>query len=140
MSCLLHACCQTISAERLNNRQKKEMRDVAKMRKDENSKDFLISAYLIAQLGRNFVVPGKWHVTGRDLFNAIFGQISAIRRQVGGKVVFVEYEKEKKRLLKFYQDHGFQEFKVSSDGADSGNLGQLFFFLNDEFPTGGPGS
>ena len=129
-----------ISAERLNNRQKKEMRDVAKMRKDENSKDFLISAYLIAQLGRNFVVPEKWHVTGRDLFNAIFGQISAIRRQVGGKVVFVEYEKEKKRLLKFYQDHGFQEFKVPSDGADSGNLGQLFFFLNDEFPTGGPGS
>lgn len=120
-----------IIADRLSNRQKKEMRDVAKMRKDESGKDFLISAYLIAQLARNFSVPEKWHVTGRDLFDAIFSQIIGIRRQVGGKVVFVEYEKAKTQLLKFYQDHGFQEFKMPSDGADGGKLGQLFFFLDE---------
>ena len=129
-----------IAAGRLNNRQRKEMRDVAKMRKDENSKDFLISAYLIAQLARNFAVSEKWRVTGRDLFGAIFSQVNAIRRQVGGKVVFVEYEKEKTRLLNFYQQHGFQEFKMPSDGDDGGKLGQLFFFLNDKSPTGGLGS
>lgn len=120
-----------IIADRLSNRQKKEMRDVAKMRKDESGQDFLISAYLIAQLARNFSVPEKWHVTGRDLFDAIFSQIIGIRRQVGGKVVFVEYEKAKTQLLKFYQNHGFQEFKMPSDGADSGKLGQLFFFLDE---------
>ena len=55
-------------------------------------------------------------------------------------MVFVEYEKEKTRLLNFYQQHGFQEFKMPSDGDDSGKLGQLFFFLDDNTPTGGPGS
>ena len=70
-------------------------------------------------------------MTGRDLFGAIFSQISAIRKQVGGKVVFVEYEKEKPKLLNFYLQHGFQEFKMPSDGVDSIKLGQLFCFLSD---------
>lgn len=124
-----------ITASRLNNKQKKEMCDVAKMRKDTldpSNKDFLISAYLIAQLGRNFAAPKDAHVTGRDLFAIIFSQINAIRNQVGGKVVFVEYEKSKPKLLDFYQKHGFQEFKVPSDGSDNEKLGQMFFFMNDE--------
>lgn len=128
-----------ITASRLNNKQKKEMRDVAKMRKDAldpSNKNFLISAYLIAQLGRNFAAPKDAHVTGRDLFAIIFSQINAIRNQVGGKVVFVEYEKSKPKLLEFYQKHGFQEFKVPSDGIDNEKLGQMFYFMNDESAEG----
>lgn len=69
---------------------------------------------------------------------------TAIRKQIGGKVVFVEYERDKERLLKFYQDNGFEEFKVPSDEDAKGRLGQLFYFLpNDsvqQSQTGGLGS
>lgn len=131
-----------ISADRLNNRQKKEMRDVAKVRKD--NREFSIAAYLIAQLARNFAAPEEWRVTGRDLFACIFSQVAAIRKQIGGKVVFVEYERDKAGLQKFYQDNGFEEFKVPSDEDAKGKLGQLFYFLSDDFNlqpiTGGNGS
>lgn len=131
-----------ISADRLNNRQKKAMYDVSKVRRDNH--EFSISAYLIAQLARNFAAPKEWRVTGRDLFVCIFSQIAAIRKQIGGKVVFVEYERDKERLLKFYQDNGFEEFKVPSDEDAKGRLGQLFYFLpNDsvqQSQTGGLGS
>lgn len=118
----------SISATRITARQKKEMHDVAKLRVDSNNKEYSIAAYLIAQIGRNFAI-GDNGITGDEILDLAFEQIRNIKKQVGGKVVFVEYEKEKSKLLDFYKRNLFEEFKMPSDDDRGGRLGQLFLFL-----------
>ncbi len=117
-----------ISAARITARQKKEMYDVAKVRVDSSNNEYSIAAYLIAQIGRNFAIEDGG-ITGDEILNLAFEQIRGIKKQVGGKVVFVEYEKEKTKLLDFYKRNFFEEFKMPSDGDKEGRLGQLFLFL-----------
>ena len=118
----------SISAVRITSRQKKEMYDVAKLRVDANNKEYSIVAYLIAQIGRNFAIECGG-ITGDEILDLAFEQIRGIKRQVGGKVVFVEYEKDKTKLLDFYKRNLFEEFKMPSDDDKGGKLGQLFLFL-----------
>ena len=118
----------SISAARITARQKKEMHDVAKLRVEASNKEYSIAAYLIAQIGRNFAIENGG-VTGDEILDLAFEQIRGIKRQVGGKVVFVEYEKNKPKLLDFYKRNLFEEFKMPSDGDKEGRLGQLFLFL-----------
>ena len=103
-------------------------------------KSYGISSCLIAQLAKNFAIRGGKGVSGKALVSFILNQIRGVREQVGGKVVFLEYEKGNAKLREFYRLCGFEEFKIPSDSEDSGQLGQMFCFLNDEPPTGGPGS
>ena len=118
----------SISAARITARQKKEMHDVAKLRVDASNKEYSIAAYLIAQIGRNFAIENGG-ITGDEILYLAFEQIRGIKRQVGGKVVFVEYEKNKPKLLDFYKRNLFEEFKMPSDDDKGGKLGQLFLFL-----------
>ena len=118
----------SISAARITARQKKEMHDVAKLRVDASNKEYSIAAYLIAQIGRNFAIENGG-VTGDEILDLAFEQIRGIKRQVGGKVVFVEYEKNKPKLLDFYKRNLFEEFKMPSDDDKGSKLGQLFLFL-----------
>ena len=118
----------SISAARITARQKKEMHDVAKLRVEASNKEYSIAAYLIAQIGRNFAIENGG-VTGDEILDLAFEQIRGIKRQVGGKVVFVEYEKNKPKLLDFYKRNLFEEFKMPSDDDKDGKLGQLFLFL-----------
>ena len=101
---------------------------------------FLVSAFLIAQLAKNYAVEDGKLISGRDLVGFILEQIRGIRDTVGGKVVFLEYEKDRPKLKEFYKSCAFEEFKMPSDANDSEKLGQLFCFLNDKPPTGGLGS
>jgi hypothetical protein len=50
---------------------------------------------------------------------------------VGGKVVFLEYEKDKPKLRDFYKSCAFEEFKMPSNADDGASFGQMFCFLND---------
>ena len=59
-------------------------------------------------------------------------QIRSIRDQVGGKVVFLEYEKDRPKLKECYKSCAFEEFKMPSDAEDGERLGQLFCFLNEK--------
>ena len=129
-----------ISFSRLTARQKDAMKDMARVSISSERKSYGISSYLIAQLAKNFSIRGGKGVSGKALVSFILNQIRGVREQVGGKVVFLEYEKGNAKLREFYRLCGFEEFKIPSDSEDSGQLGQMFCFLNDEPPIGGPGS
>ena len=118
----------SISASRITARQKKEMHDVAKVRADSSNREYSIAAYLIAQIGRNFAVE-RDGVSGGEILDLAFEQIRLVQKQIGGKVVFVEYEKDRPKLLDFYKRHSFEEFKAPSDADAGDKLGQLFRFL-----------
>jgi len=50
---------------------------------------------------------------------------------VGGKVVFLEYERDRPKLFETYtKTHKFREFPMPSVEDKGGKLGQLFRFLD----------
>ena len=121
----------SIKFSRLTARQKNEMKDLARINISKEERSYGISAYLIAQLAKNYAIADGGQISGRDLVGFILDQIRGIRDQIGGKVVFLEYEKDKPKLRDFYKSCAFEEFKMPSDAEDSSSLGQMFCFLND---------
>ena len=121
----------SVKFSRLTARQKDEMKDLARINISREEKNYGISSYLIAQLAKNYAIAGGKKISGRDLIGFILDQIRGIRDQVGGKVVFLEYEKSKPKLRDFYKSCAFEEFKMPSDAENGEKLGQMFCFLND---------
>ena len=122
----------SVKSSRLTARQKKEMKDLARICISREDKSYGIASYLIGQLAKNYAVDGGKLISGRDLVGFIIEQIRGIRDQVGGKVVFLEYEKDRPKLKEFYKSCAFEEFKMPSDAEDGERLGQLFCFLNEK--------
>ena len=57
---------------------------------------YTFSAYLIAQLGKNFNCNNGKLVTGEKLLNSAIETIKELQYKVGGTVVFLETEENKK--------------------------------------------
>ena len=113
--------------------------EVARVTVDRENRIYRISAYLIAQVAKNQAIPEGRNLSGRDLFAEIFSKIAIVQGIVGGKVVFLEYEKERPQLRKLYtQKYGFREFPMPSNEDKQRKLGQLFCFLNDDVERNEP--
>lgn len=68
---------------------------------DEQSNSYMLSAFLIAQFGKNIRYAEK--ITGNELMNTAMNILAAIQREIGGGVVYLECE-EKPQLLAFYKN------------------------------------
>lgn len=72
---------------------------------------YVISAYLIAQLGKNYNLEESKRIEGRKLLEIAHDTLSDIKNQIGGVIVFLECEdSENDFLKKFYSDNGFTLF------------------------------
>ena len=87
---------------------------------------YTIAAYLIAQLGRNFAVEEEKRIDGRDLMNLILDQIRNAKKHVGGKIAFLECEKDRPALKKFYEDNKFVSWSERTDPGDKISYEQMF--------------
>ncbi len=82
-------------------------------------------------MAKNLATDAGRKLSGTDLFAAIYDQIRRAQGIVGGKVVFLEYERDRPKLLATYTTtHKFREFPMPSVEDKSGKLGQLFRFLD----------
>ena len=72
-------------------------------RLEENSQAYQVSAYLIAQFGKNYGVNHGREISGNELMDLVFGILEQVQRQIGGGIVFLECE-DNPVLLKFYQN------------------------------------
>ena len=71
---------------------------------------YSVSAFLIAQFGKNENVRGSEHISGNQLMDLAISVLQSVQRQVGGGVVFLECE-DKPGLLNFYQNE-HNNFKI----------------------------
>ena len=104
---------------------------------------FVVPVYLIAQLGKNFALPKEKQIAGVDLLKLAIDRFSRVRGEIGGKLVMVEREADSPKLLEFYTKNGFRSWTRrinEKDGKKKVEFDQMFAVLNDEPPTGGPGS
>ena len=68
-----------------------------------------MSAYLIAQLGKNYTDGRNKEITGTELLELAWSVIEDMQYRGGGMVVFLEANNEEK-LLSFYRDNKFRQF------------------------------
>jgi len=76
---------------------------------DAGIKAYVLSAPLIAQLGKNFTNKYNELISGDELLNEACNKIATIQYELGGKFVYVECE-DKEKLISFYSSNGFCEF------------------------------
>lgn len=100
----------SVKAERFSNTMKRKIARVSEL--DEVNNTYTLSAYLIAQLGKNFYDGANEKITGEQLLQAAIDTIKELQYMAGGMVVFLEAEDEEK-LMRFYEEkNGFKRFDV----------------------------
>lgn len=72
-------------------------------------KSYIISAPLIAQLGKNYNNGLNKLISGDELLKIACDKIALIQQNLGGKFVYLECE-DKPKLIKFYGSNGFVAF------------------------------
>ena len=90
-----------------------------------------MSAFLAAQLGKNFSESEGKDITGEELLKLAWDKIQEIQYLGGGMVTFLEAENEEK-LLSFYRGKRFSQFdtrQTASDTNESHELVQLLRLL-----------
>lgn len=116
----------SVNAGEFSNTMKKKIARVSEL--DEENGTYTLSAYLIAQLGKNFADGMNERITGEQLLQAAVDTIKELQYMAGGMVIFLEAE-EKEQLMKFYEEkNGFKRFdtkEVKPGTEDAHTLIQL---------------
>lgn len=106
----------TVRGETVSNTVKKKLMRVSEL--DEQSQTYTMSAYLIAQLGKNFKNGAEKKITGEELLELAWDIVEKMQYMGGGMVTFLEAENSE-RLLSFYQANRFQTFDTRQTATDS---------------------
>ena len=106
----------TVRGETVSNTVKKKLMRVSEL--DEQSQTYTMSAYLIAQLGKNFKNGAEKKITGEELLELAWDVVEKMQYMGGGMVTFLEAENSE-RLLSFYQANRFQTFDTRQTATDS---------------------
>ena len=106
----------TVRGETVSNTFKKKLMRVSEL--DEQSQTYTMSAYLIAQLGKNFKNGAEKKITGEELLELAWDIVEKMQYMGGGMVTFLEAENSE-RLLSFYQANRFQTFDTRQTATDS---------------------
>ena len=104
----------TVRGEMVSNTTKKKLLRVSEL--DEKSDTYTMSAYLVAQLGKNFSENGENEITGEELLKLAWDKIKEMQYLGGGMVTFLEAENEEK-LLSFYRNNRFSQFDTRQTTA-----------------------
>lgn len=119
----------TVRGETVSNTVKRKLLRVSEL--DKKSDTYTMSAYLIAQLGKNYSENDGKMITGAELLELAWDKIKATQYMFGGMVTFLEAENEEK-LLSFYRNNRFSQFDTRQtilDTDESHELVQLLRLL-----------
>ena len=112
--------------EKVSNTVKRKLLRISEL--DEETQTYTMSAYLIAQLGKNFANGADKRITGEELLEAAWNKIEEIQYRAGGVVTFLEANNEDK-LLDFYKDNRFQKFDTRKTVSNNEELHELVQLL-----------
>ena len=116
----------TVNGDSFSNTVKKKIARVSEQ--DEESGNYSLSAYLIAQLGKNYKDGANEKISGDQLLGLAIEKIKELQYMAGGMVVFLEAENEEK-LIHFYENkNGYKRFdtkEVKAGTEDAHTLIQL---------------
>lgn len=73
------------------------------------TREYIVPAPLIAQLGKNFADGNNYLIPGDELLQMALDKVKDIQEELGGKFVYLECE-DKQALVDFYERNGFTGF------------------------------
>ncbi len=76
---------------------------------DKDAQSYVTSAYLIAQLGKNYSLPKEKQISGSVLLDLALDTVSNLQYSIGGVMEFLECE-DNPFLLQFYKENHFKPF------------------------------
>lgn len=96
---------------------------------DTQTNSYTVSAFLIAQFGKNFAIENNTY-SGERLMKATFKTLKNAQRDVGGGIVYLDCE-DKQPLLDFYESEkiGFRKFGERYSDVDNTKYIQLLKFF-----------
>lgn len=117
-----------IGSANLSNSKRKKLSRYAIL--DSESNSYTVSAFLIAQFGKNYAVDEGKGINGNELMDLTFEILEKVQHDIGGGIVFLECE-DKVKLLNFYQSekNGFMSFNERYSVNDNVKYIQLFNFF-----------
>lgn len=116
----------TVRGETVSNTVKRKLLRISEL--DKKSDTYTMSAYLIAQIGKNYSENNGKMITGAELLELAWDKIKATQYMFGGMVTFLEAENEEK-LLSFYHNNRFSQFDTRQISSDMDESHELIQFL-----------
>ncbi len=117
-----------IQDEVLSSTQRRKIKRYAQL--DEATNSYMTSAFLVAQLGKNYATDKNVDFNGNDIMDDAMDILTSVQHDVGGGVAYLECE-DKPQLLKFYQNenNGFRVFGERYSGQEQIKYLQLLKFF-----------
>ena len=96
-----------IPSTNLSKTSRKKLERYARL--DRATGEYMASAFLIAQFGKNYAVDEGGRISGSELMNIANDILVNIQRQIGGGIIYLDCE-DRENLKRFYEDEKFQTF------------------------------
>ncbi len=84
-------------------------------------KKTIIPALLIGQFGKNYANGNDCLISGDELMKLALEKIKSIQNDAGGRYTYLECE-DTKKLVDFYEKHGFVQFGKRALDSDETNI------------------
>ena len=96
-----------IPSANMSNTSRRKLERYARF--DPAASEYMASAFLIAQLGKNYGVDGGRRISGSELVDIANDILLNIQRQIGGGIIYLDCE-DCEGLKRFYSYEKFQPF------------------------------
>lgn len=91
----------------LSNGVRKKMQRYSQLNAVTDS--YTISAFLIAQFGKNYAVENGKRISGKDLMQYVYSELTDIQHRMGGGIIYLDCEADAS-LISFYENENFRLF------------------------------
>ena len=113
-----------VPASGLSNNVRRKMSRYSTL--DNRNESYMVSAFLLAQFGKNSNVEEERRVSGAELMDCVEEVLKRIQHQIGGAVVYLDCE-DNEKLITFYSDVAEYK-KISERISDRDQVKYLQFF------------
>ena len=95
---------------------------------DESDGTYTVSAFLLAQLGKNYRIENGSRIAGKTLMAIAKEKLSEIQNSIGGTIVYLDCEADA-NLINFYEAEGFTLFGERISSVDGKRYLQYIAFI-----------
>ena len=97
-------------------------------RLDKDTGNYVVSAFLLAQLGKNYAVELDRRISGKRMMELVNNVLLDVQRRIGGGVLYLDCE-DTPKLKDFYSRENFKEFADRFSSEDERKYIQFMRFL-----------